>query len=223
MADVFIGHDFKAQTFPYQQAQSFPQTSYTGQPWGQAIVDESWDSQVIPSGDTGTINIDVQIPNDYVSLLRTFKLQAYDDATIFWRHGHMGLAYQQPGGPYLTTTSELQEKDYLWWSLLPEGEISVRDRFGTGINIKNFDVGKYSAVSSTYYKDQDDYRLNDPTKIPLWLPPGEANLKNRAMVIYLTSDSAQPSNRFRFNAVFDLYTQEQAYSSSVMSSPRRLS
>ena len=66
-----------------------------------------------------------------------------------------------------------------------------------------------------------NYLLNDPSEIPLWLPPGTATLKNRAMVVYLENDSAsQPAATFRFNAVFDLYTQEQAYASGVMSSPR---
>ena len=40
-------------------------------------------------------------------------------------------------------------------------------------------------------------------------------------VIYLENDTASSAaNNFVFNAVFDLYTLEQAYASGVMSSPR---
>jgi len=129
----------------------------------------------------------------------------------------MGLAYQEPGGPYKTTTGSFLEKDYLWWSLVPSLTVNVRDRFSTNIYIKNFDLGK--TVTSTTLSS--DYDVNDPSKVPLWLPPGEANLKDRAMVVYLENDTAsQPAASFRFAAAFDLYTQEQAYASGVMSSPR---
>ena len=216
MADNFVGHDFQAKTFPFQQPVGFPLSSFTGVPWGQAIVDESWESQAIGVGDTGTINLDIQIPNDYVSLLRSFHLQAYDTATINWLFGTMGLAYQQPGGPYKTTVAEMPEKDYLWWQLVPAATVHVRDRFSTSIYHKNFDIGKQDTSATTH-----DYDVNDPSKVPLWLPPGEANLKDRAMIVYLENDTAsQPAASFRFNAVFDLYTQEQAYASGVMSSPR---
>ena len=218
MADNFVGHDFAAKTFPFQQPVGFPLTSFSGVPWGQAIVDESWESQGIGVGDTGTINVDVQVPNDYVSLLRSFHLQAYKAGqSIQWLNGKVGLAYQQPGGPYQTTTTALPEKYYLWWDLIPSDGSSVRDRFGDAVRTKNFDIGKYTPNT-----DQSvDYDLNDPSDVPLWLPPGEATLKNRAMVVYLENDVAsQPANSFRFNAVFDLYTFEQAYASGVMSSPR---
>jgi hypothetical protein len=110
----------------------------------------------------------------------------------------------------------MPEKDYLWWALIPSGTIHVRDRFSTTIYQKSFDIGKTLTSSSNR-----DYDVNDPTIVPLWLPPGEASLKERAMVVYLENDTAsQPAASFRFNAVFDLYTQEQAYASGVMSSPR---
>ena len=217
MADTFVGHDFAAKTFPFQQPVGFPLTSFSGVPWGQAIVNEVWESQVIGAGDTGTINLDVQVPNDYVSLLRSFHLQAFDDADINWAYGKMGLAYQQPGGPYTTTTSAFPERNYLWWDLLPSVGLGVFDRFGNVLATKNFDIGKYGNPAEVTI----DYDLNDPTDVPLWLPPGGASLKNRAMIVYLQNSSAsQPAATFRFNAVFDLYTQEQAYASGVMSSPR---
>jgi len=220
MADNFVGHDFAAKTFPYQQPVGFPLTSFSGVPWGQAIVNEVWESQVIGAGDTGTINIDVQIPNDYVSMLRSFHLQAYDTAAINWAFGYMGLAYQNPGGPYKDNVSDLPESNYLWWQLVPGNDVGVRERFSTVARVRSFNLG----ISSHKLFDDlptHDFDLNDPSDVPLWLPPGSATLKNRAMVIYLENDSAsQPAATFRFNAVFDLYTQEQAYASGVMSSPR---
>jgi len=218
MADNFVGHDFAAKTFPFQQPVGFPLTSFSGVPWGQAIVNEVWESQVIGAGDTGTINLDIQVPNDYVSLLRTFHLQAYDQAAINWSYGAVGLAYQNPGGPYKDNISDLPESQYLWWQLFPGNDIGVNDRFSTTTYRKNFNIGLFPETAN---EAVNDFGLNNPANFPLWLPPGTATLKNRAMIVYLRNTSAsQPATTFRFNAVFDLYTQEQAYASGVMSSPR---
>ncbi len=218
MADNFVGHDFAAKTFPFQQPVGFPLTSFSGVPWGQAIVNETWDSQVIGAGDTGTINLDIQVPNDYVSLLRSFHFQAYDQAGINWSYGAMGLAYQNPGGPYKNNITDLPESEYLWWQLFPGNDIGVNDRFSTTTYRKNFYVGLFPEASS---ESPSGLNLNNPATFPLWLPPGTATLKNRAMIVYLRNLSAsQPAATFRFNAVFDLYTQEQAYASGVMSPPR---
>jgi len=218
MADTFVGHDFAAKTFPFQQPVGFPLTSFSGVPWGQAIVNEVWESQVIGAGDTGTINIDVQVPNDYVSLLRTFHLQASDTAALNWFNGAMGLAYQNPGGPYKDNISDLPESNYLWWDLVSTVGRAYRDRFSTTTYSANYNLGVELSEGAGTFSDVD---LNDPSDVPLWLPPGTATLKNRAMVIYLVNNSAnQPAATFRFNAVFDLYTQEQAYASGVMSAPR---
>jgi hypothetical protein len=130
----------------------------------------------------------------------------------------MGLAYQNPGGPYKDNISDLPESQYLWWQLFPGNDIGVNDRFSTTTYRKNFNIGLFPEASS---ESPTDFGLNNPAKVPLWLPPGTATLKNRAMIVYLRNTSAsQPAATFRFNAVFDLYTQEQAYASGVMSSPR---
>jgi hypothetical protein len=217
MADNFVGHDFAARTFPFQQPVGFPLTTFSGVPWGQAIVNETWESQAYGAGDTGTINIDVQVPNDYVSILRSFHLQAYDTAAINWHYGAMGLAYQNPGGPYKDNISDMPESQYLWWMLIPSEDLSIRDRFSTTTYHASFALGrKHLQENSTL-----DFNVDNPSDVPLWLPPGTATLKNRAMVVYLENDTAsQPAATFRFNAVFDLYTQEQAYAAGVMSSPR---
>ena len=220
MADNFVGHDFAAKTFPFQQPVGFPLTSFSGVPWGQAIVNEVWQSQAIGGGDTGTINLDIQVPNDYVSLLRSFHLQLVDTATSTWGSGAMGLAYQNPGGPYKDNIADLPESNYLWWQIQQGSVTGIRDRFSTESYIQTFNI-----ASSPYTVDGgqtiQSFHTNDPCRVPLWLPPGTATLKNRAMIVYLENNSAsQPAATFRFNAVFDLYTQEQAYASGVMSSPR---
>ena len=220
MADDFVGHDFQAKTFPFQQPVGFPQTSFTGVPWGQAIVNEAWQSQAIGAGNTGTINLDIEVPNDYVSLLRSFTLCATSASTIGWNFGMVGLAYQQPGGPYKESITDLPETQYLWWPLSPGYAISVRDRFSTERFYENYEI--VNAIgAATYGEHSASMGLNNPSQIPLWLPPGDATLKERAMVVYLENGTASnPSASFRLNAVFDLYTQEQAYASGVMSSPR---
>jgi hypothetical protein len=220
MADTFVGHDFAAKTFPFQQPVGFPLTSFSGVPWGQAIVNEVWESQVIGAGDTGTINLDIQVPNDYVSMLRSFHLQAFDAASINWANGCMGLAYQNPGGPYKDNVTELPESNYLWWDLIPSVGRSIRDRFATNFQTCNFNLGREMQASISQGAEHD-FDLDDPSDVPLWLPPGSATLKDRAMIVYLENNTAsQPAATFRFNAVFDLYTQEQAYAAGVMSSPR---
>ena len=219
MADTFVGHDFAAKTFPFQQPLGFPLTTFSGVPWGQGIVNEVWESQVIGAGDTGTINLDIQVPNDYVSLLRSFHLQASDTSSINWGYGVMGLAYQNPGGPYKNDVSDLPESNYLWWDLIPSAGSSIRDRFSTNAYHSTFNLGSGEGYRGDYVSTAFDTNL--PTRVPLWLPPGTATLKNRAMIVYIENDSAsQPAATFRFNAVFDLYTQEQAYAAGVMSSPR---
>ena len=219
MADNFVGHDFAAKTFPFQQPVGFPLTSFSGVPWGQAIVNEVWESQAIGAGDTGTINLDIQVPNDYVSLLRSFHLQAKDTAAINWSFGVMGLAYQDPGGPYKNNVTELPENEYLWWALAASSSLGVRERFSTVSYLKTFDLASLKLSSNTQH--YLPFSANDPTQVPLWLPPGDATLKDRAMIVYVENDTAsQPAATFRFNAVFDLYTQEQAYAAGVMSSPR---
>ena len=221
MADTFVGHDFAAKTFPFQQPVGFPLTTFSGVPWGQAIVNETWESQVIGAGDTGTINLDIQVPNDYVSMLRSFHLQAYDGAALNWVNGVMGLAYQNPGGPYKNNITDLPESNYLWWDLIPSVGRSIRDRFSTTFHTADFNLGVENKPDTTAYSVAHDFDVNDPSDVPLWLPPGSATLKNRAMIVYIENNTeSQPAATFRFNAVFDLYTQEQAYAAGVMSSPR---
>lgn len=217
MADTFLGKDFVANTFPFRQPVSFESSSNSGVPWGQAIVNQSFASQVIGTGDTGTLSIDIKLPSDYVSLMRSFHLQATDTTAINWVDGVIGLAYQQPGGPFKTSVGEFPEKEYLWFGLGRSDLFSVRDRFAAAKNYKFWQITSRSGAHAPIVPNTDGIQ-----NIPLWIPPqSDSNLQQRSVVIYLENDSAgSTSNDFVLNAVFDLYTLEQAYAAGVMSSPR---
>jgi len=221
MADEFLGKDFAAQTFPFRQPVPFGVSANNAVPWGQAIVSESFESQVIGTGDTGTLSIDVELPSDYVSILRSMHLGCSDPSAVNWTNGVMGLAYQQPGGPYKTSVATYPESQYLWWALLASQSYAIRDRFSSSVNYKFWTIGSApgSGVSSRF---QNANVLDTPTEIPLWIPPQtDSSLQSRSMILYVENETASSAaNNFVFNAVFDLYTLEQAYASGVMSSPR---
>ena len=221
MADVFLGKDFQAQTFPFRQAVPFDVSANSAVPWGQAIVNESFESQAIGAGDTGTLNIDVELPSDYVSIMRSLHLAANDPSSIYWGDAVVGLAYQDPGGPYKTSVAAFPEREYLWWPLVASQQYGVRDRFASNVNYKFWSLGSRpgSGVSASF---QHNAILDIPSEVPLWIPPQtDTNLQSRSMILYLeNATDGSSANNFVFNAVFDLYTLEQAYASGVMSSPR---
>ena len=220
MADQFVGLDFDAKTFPFRQPIPFEASANSAVPWGQALVNESWDSQAISAGNTGTIGIDIKIPSDYVSVLRRLHFQAVSTASISWTYGDIGFAYQNPGGPYKTSTTAFSEAEYLWWDLIEGSEISTRDRFSTAINSKHWTVGNRSPERGS--TEITAGLCDDPVRVPLWIPPqSDLNLQQRSVIIQLINDTASSSaNHFTLNIAFDLYTLEQAYAARVMSSPR---
>lgn len=219
MADEFLSKDFDAKTFPFRQPVPFEASANSAVPWGQAIVNESFDSQVIGAGDTGTLNLDIKLPSDYVSLMRSFHLQATDTDAISWADGVLGLAYQQPGGPYKTSVTTFSESEYLWYALARSDTFSVRDRFASEHKYKFWQITSrsYPAGGSPPLSNTEAI-----ANVPLWIPPqSDSNLQSRSVVIYLENNTASSaSNKFVLNAVFDIYTLEQAYAAGVMSSPR---
>ena len=221
MADEFLGKDFQAKTFPFRQAVPFDVSANSAVPWGQAIVNESFESQAIPAGDTGTLSIDVGLPSDYVSIMRSLHLAVNDSSSINWGDAVVGLAYQYPGGPYKTSVADFPEREYLWWPLVRSLVYGVRDRFASNINYKFWSLGSRpgSTVNASF---QHNSIVDIPTEVPLWIPPQtDTNLQSRSMILYLENNTASSAaNNFVFNAVFDLYTLEQAYAAGVMSSPR---
>lgn len=218
MADQFVGLDFSAQTFPFRQPLPFEASANSAVPWGQALVNESWDSQAISAGNTGTIGIDIKLPSDYVSILRRFHLQAISTNTIYWMAGDIGFAYQNPGGPYKTSVAEFPEDEYLWWDLAQGDHNRTRDRFSVAIASV-----KYPIATRTLPDGETAWIFEDgPMNLPLWIPPqSDSNLQSRSVIIQLENDTANSaSNAFTLNCAFDLYTLEQAYAAGVMSSPR---
>ena len=63
MAVDFQGKDFTAKTFPYAQPVSFNESRFGATPWGQAIVNESFQTTTIGAGNEGLINIDIELPD----------------------------------------------------------------------------------------------------------------------------------------------------------------
>jgi|APSaa5957512535_1039671.scaffolds.fasta_scaffold107211_1 hypothetical protein len=221
MADQFVGHDFNAQTFPFRQPVPFEASANSAVPWGQALVNESWDSQAITAGNTGTIGIDIKLPSDYVSILRRFQLQSVSASTIAWLPGEIGFAYQNPGGPYKTTVAAFDEQTYNWYRLVRGLQQSSRDRFASAVNFRQWDIGQTSDNSGST-PIQSYQECSTPSELPLWIPPqADANLQQRSVVIQLINNTASSAaNKFSLNMAFDLYTLEQAYAAGVMSSPR---
>ena len=217
MATDFQGKDFTAKTFPFTQPRSFNASRYSTVPWGQAIVNESFETTAIGAGNDGLINIDVSLPSDYVSMLRSFHLQIVDTASVSWSEAVVGFAYQQPGGPYKESVTAYNEEEYSWYQLLSD-QLSIRDRFATSRYYRLFTFGQ-AKDAGVAYAFNDAW---DPTQIPLWIPPSvDSNFLERSMVVFIENLSAsQPAQTCTFRASFDLYTFEQAYSAAVMSSPR---
>lgn len=216
MAVDFQGVDLTAKTFPFEQPESFNASRYSTVPWGQALIDHSFETTTIAAGNSGLISMDIALPSDYVAMLRNFHLQVVDTATINWGACVMGFAYQSPGGPYKTSVTQYPEDEYQWYQLIAD-DISVRDRFTTDINYKTWNFGSVRT---------NEYQMFDagwsPTQLPLWIPPSvDSSFLQRTVIIYLKNASAsQPAQQATLRASFDLYTFDQAYSAAVMSSPR---
>ena len=215
MAVDFQGLDFTAKTFPYAQPLSFNESRFGAVPWGQAIVNESFQTTTIGAGNEGLIAIDVGLPSDYVAMLRTFYLGAVDTANIAWQEANLGMAYQQPGGPYKESVTDYPEDEYTWFQLISDQRI-IKDRFATNRYIRTWAFSYGSTLTSFYDAGSRPYQ------IPLWIPPSaDANFVDRSIVMNIENTSAsQPAAEMTLRLSFDLFTFEQAYSASVMSSPR---
>lgn len=218
MAIDFQGVDFTAKTFPFAQPASFNATRYSAVPWGQALVNESFQTTTIGAGNTGLLNIDIALPSDYVAMMRGFHLQVVDTASIGWFEAALGLAYQQPGGPYKTSVTDYPEDEYSWYQLLGD-TLTTKDRFGTARYITTWQFGGQSSITAAF---NDAW---DPTQVPLWIPPTvDSNFQERSVVMFVENDNAsQPAQEMTLRASFDLYTFDQAYTAAVMSSPRTFS
>ena len=214
MATDYQTVNLTAKTFPFQQVSSFNASRYSTVPWGQAIVNHSFQTTTTGAGNDGLISIDVELPSDYVAMLRGFHLQVVDTATINWSEATLGFAYQEPGGPYKNSVTEYPEDEYSWYQLYSDQMLS-KDRFASSRYIRSFFFG----TNINHNRFNDGW---DPTQLPLWIPPTvDSNFAERSMILFIENASAsQPAQEMTFRASFDLYTFDQAYSAAVMSSPR---
>lgn len=210
--------DVTAKTFPFQQTASFNASRYTAVPWGQALVNEEIETPSVGAGDEGNIIIDVELPSDYVAMLRNFHLQIHSTSAINWDNTMLGLAYQNPGGPYKSSVAEYPDKNYVWYQLTSD-DTAVYDRFNSIRYFRNYLFGFNKANILMF---SDSY---DPTQLPLWIPPTvDSSFKQRQVTIYSRNESAsQDPQNMSLQMSFDLFTFEQAYSAAVMSSPRTFS
>lgn len=219
MAVEYLSVDVTAKTFPFQQPVSFNASRYTTVPWGQTIVNESFQTPVIGAGDTGLISIDIELPPDYVAMLRNFHLQVVDTAGINWRDAVFGFAYQQPGGPYKNSVADYPEDEYSWYQLVSD-DVTTADRFFSTRYMKMWTFGgSFSSENTAAAAFNDAW---DPTQVPLWIPPTvDSTFKQRQVIGFVEcQSSSQPAQEMTLRASFDLFTFDQAYSAAVMSSPR---
>jgi hypothetical protein len=216
MADVVQTETFSPKLFPFNQYKDQVGVS-AAVPWGQAVIDQAFEAAGIGAGDTATLALDINLPPNYCCLLRSLHLSAYDISTINWKYGFFGMAYQLPGGPYKNSMAALPETNFLWWPLPDTFGLSVRNRSSVEHYCKNWSLADTSTTTDSGSAGAPG--SNNPMNIPMWISP---DYPGPNVVIYLENDSTNAATDFRFNAVFDLYDQQQAFAPEVMASPRRL-
>jgi hypothetical protein len=218
MATVVQTDDFTAKVFPFKQpiAYDLDRGRSAAVPFGQAIVNENLNFNAVGAGDVGALSIGIRLPPNYCSMLRSFHMNKKDQNQGSYLDGYMGLAYQNPGGPYGRTMAELPEIDYLYWSLSASEQESVIMRDGVAYYFTSWSVADKTTNASALSPSQG---IDNPMSTPLWVDP---NYPGRTAVILMNATGVSADVDVRLNMVFDLFTYENAYSSEVMSSPRRL-
>ena len=53
--------DITAKTFPFQQQASFNASRYSTVPWGQSIINETFETTVVGAGDEGLIIMNIEL------------------------------------------------------------------------------------------------------------------------------------------------------------------
>lgn len=216
MADVVQIETLSAKLFPFNRYKD--QVGSAATPWGQAVIDHAFVATGPGVGDTATLVLDVNLPANYCCLLRSMHLDAYSSATIYWKYGFFGMAYQLPGGPYKNSMIALPEEDFLWWPMNNSNALAVRNRSSVEKLLMQWSVADIFAATDS--GSAGGPGTNNPMNIPMWVSP---DYPGSEIVIYLENDtSSSADNDFRFNAVFDIYDQDQAFAPEVMASPRRL-
>ena len=219
MATVVQNIDYAATVFPYRQDIPFQANAgFQGAvPWGQAIVDETFTLDAVGAGDIGSANIGISLPSNYCAMLRSLHLNQRSVAGGSWLTGVLGLAYQQPGGPYKNSMAALPEKDYLFWPLVNTLHAPVA-MAGATLYLKNLVIGTGSTTSTD--REHLQQGVDNPMNVPLWVSPG---YPGHTALIILNSDPYSAAVEARINMTFDLYTFEAANAAGVMSSTRTTS
>jgi hypothetical protein len=217
MATVVQNIDFDATVFPYRQDIPFQANAgFQGAvPWGQAIVDESFTLDIVGAGDVGSANIGINLPNNYCAMLRSLHMNQKSAAGGLYTSGVLGLAYQQPGGPYKNSMTAMPEEDYLFWPITHVDSAAVA-MSGGNFNLDNWFIGAKEVAQVEYFQPGAD----NPMNVPLWVAPG---YPGHTALIILNSNPYAAAIPARINMTFDLYTFEAAYAAGVMSSTRTTS
>jgi hypothetical protein len=218
MAVVVQTEDFTADVFPFKQPVPYDVNldRSAAVPFGQAIVNEQFAINSTGAGDDASVNIGMFLPPNYCSMLRSLHFQKNNASVGVFGDGNIGLAYQNPGGPYGKTMAALPESDYLWWSLVLSEQQPTILRDGSTIYFASWAIADKTTNTTAMTVSQG---TDSPMNVPLWVDP---TYPGRTAVINLTTIGATNATSVRLNAVFDLFTYEQAHSAEVMSSPRRL-
>lgn len=218
MAVVVQTVDFTANVFPFKQPipYDYDRGRSAAVPFGQAIVNETFTLNAIGVGDSGSANIGISLPPNYCSMLRSFHMNKKDVHTGNYTDGAIGLAYQNPGGPYGQTMAELPEIDYLYWSLVVSEEEPITMRDSVAYYLQSWTIADKTTNTTALSASQG---VDSPISTPLWVDP---TYPGRTAVIIINAALPTSAVDVRLNAVFDLFTYEQAYASEVMASPRRL-
>jgi hypothetical protein len=218
MATVVQNLDYVAAVFPYRQDIGFESNAgYQGAvPFGQAIVNEEFTLDSVGVGDVGSAMIGVKLPNNYCAMLRSVHLNAHSDVPTVYDDAVMGLAYQNPGGPYKNSMTELPIDEYLFWSMVQTEKQSI---YYTGANkyFNNWAIGSKHANTTAQTNPPG---ADSPLNVPLWVSP---NYPGDTALIILNAGATSSTTPCRFNMTFDIYTFEAAYAAGVMSNPRTTS
>jgi hypothetical protein len=219
MAVVVQTEDFTAKVFPFKQPipYDYDRGRSAAVPFGQAIVNETITLDAVGTGDTGSANIGIFLPPNYCSMMRSFHLNKKDEQGSGYFDGTIGLAYQNPGGPYGTTMAALPEIDYLFWSLVISEPEPITMRDGVGYFLNSWSIADKTSNTTGLTASQG---VDNPMNTPLWVDP---TYPGRTALIILNATGAVNPLDVRLNVVFDLFTFEQAYAAEVMSTPRSLS
>jgi hypothetical protein len=216
MATVVQDIDYEAKVFPYRQDIPFERNQgFQGSvPWGQAVVNEKFTLDAVGAGDIGSANIGIKLPSNYCAMLRSLHLNQASSNIGLWEDGVLGLAYQDPGGPYKNSMAALPEEDYLFW---PLSRSEMQRMYMSGGIDRHLNTWMLASKTTTTSAQTNLPGADSPQNVPLWVAP---NYPGHTALIILNSHPYAATVECRINMTFDLYTFEAANAAGVMSNTR---